>query len=504
MVFFARMMTLQMNNNPQTTQASPSIAIIGTGFGGIGLAIRLKKAGFNNFTLFEKAADVGGVWRDNTYPGAACDVPSHLYSFSFEQDLGWLNRYGKSAEIYQYLRHCTDKYDLRPHIHFNTEIAAASFNESKGIWTLQTTQGDLHQANIMVAAVGQLNRPAYPNIKGLDSFAGKTFHSARWDHDYDLTGKRVAVIGTGASAIQFVPEIVAQVAHLDLYQRSAPYVLPKPDKAYPPVEKALFKHIPLLQSLDRAWQYGFHEVRLLGFTTSVNETVLVEYLFQKHIREVIKDNKLRHRLTPDYPIGCKRILVSNDWYKTMLSPKVNIISDGIAEVVANGIRTSDGKVHEVDAIIYGTGFAATDFLAPMHITGLNGQDLKQVWQHGAEAYLGLTVSGFPNLFMLYGPNTNLGHNSIVYMLESQFNYILDALEKMQAKGLRYLDVKAGVQNGFNADIQQRMKKTMWAQGCTSWYQTAEGKNTNNWPGFTFDYRQRTRSIKLDEYDQVKL
>lgn len=492
-----------MNSKPQTTQASPRIAIIGTGFGGIGLAIRLKKAGFSNFILFEKAGDVGGVWRDNTYPGAACDVPSHLYSFSFEQDLGWLNRYGKAAEIHQYLRHCTDKYDLRPHILFNTEITAASFDDTTGLWTLQTSQGETCQANVMVAAVGQLNRPAYPKLTGMDSFAGKSFHSARWDHDYDLTGKRVAVIGTGASAIQFVPEIVPQVAHLDLYQRSAPYVIPKPDKAYPPLEKALFKHVPLLQSLDRAWQYSFHEVRLLGFTASVNETVLVEYLFQKHIREVIKDHKLRHRLTPDYPIGCKRILVSNDWYKTLLSPKIDIVSEDIAEIVPQGIRTADGKVREVDAIIYGTGFAATDFLAPMQISGLNGQVLKQTWQQGAEAYLGLTVHGFPNLFMLYGPNTNLGHSSIVYMLESQFNYVLDALKKLQQNSLRYLNVKQDIQTRFNADIQQRMKKTMWAQGCSSWYVTAEGKNTNNWPGFTFDYRERTRKLNLDDYDLRK-
>lgn len=492
-----------MNSKPQTTQASPRIAIIGTGFGGIGLAIRLKKAGFSNFILFEKAGDVGGVWRDNTYPGAACDVPSHLYSFSFEQDLGWLNRYGKAAEIHQYLRHCTDKYDLRPHILFNTEITAASFDDTTGLWTLQTNQGETCQANVMVAAVGQLNRPAYPKLTGMDSFAGKSFHSARWDHDYDLTGKRVAVIGTGASAIQFVPEIVPQVAHLDLYQRSAPYVIPKPDKAYPPLEKALFKHVPLLQSLDRAWQYSFHEVRLLGFTASVNETVLVEYLFQKHIREVIKDHKLRHRLTPDYPIGCKRILVSNDWYKTLLNLKIDIVSEDIAEIVPQGIRTADGKVREVDAIIYGTGFAATDFLAPMHISGLNGQVLKQTWQQGAEAYLGLTVHGFPNLFMLYGPNTNLGHSSIVYMLESQFNYVLDALKKLQQNGLRYLNVKQDIQTRFNGDIQQRMKKTMWAQGCSSWYVTAEGKNTNNWPGFTFDYRERTRKLNLHDYDLRK-
>lgn len=478
------------------------IAIIGTGFGGLGLAIQLKRSGFNDFTLFEKAGDVGGVWRDNTYPGAACDVPSHLYSFSFEQDLGWQNRFGKAEEIHQYLRHCADKYGIRPHIRFNTEIAGAEFDEKAARWTLRTTRGETHQAQIMVAAVGQLNRPAYPKLKGLETFTGKAFHSARWDHDYDLAGKRVAVIGTGASAIQFVPEIVGQVAHLDIYQRSAPYVLPKPDKQYPELEKALFRNVPFLQTLDRAWQYGYHELRQLGITSQINEQAMVEYVFQKHIREIVKDSKFRHRLTPDYPIGCKRILISNHWYKALIEPNVDVISEDIAELLPTGIRTNDGRVREVDTIIYGTGFTATDFLAPMQIIGLKGQTLRQAWSDGAEAFLGLTVSGFPNLFMLYGPNTNLGHNSIDYMLESQINYIIDAVHKYRSNGLRYLDLRKYVQDAFNEEVQERMKSTVWAQGCTSWYQTAAGKNTNNWPGFTFEYRKRTRKLDLDHYEQV--
>mgnify|MGYP001570123449 CR=1 FL=1 len=480
-----------------------TIAIIGTGFGGLGLAIKLKKAGFNNFTLFEKASDVGGVWRDNTYPGAACDVPSHLYSFSFEQDLGWEHRFGKSEEIYQYLRYCADKYDIRPHIRFNTEIAGADFDESTGRWTLHTSTAETHQAQVMVAAVGQLNRPAYPRLKGLENFQGKTFHSATWDHHYNLTGKRVAVIGTGASAIQFVPEIVKHVAHIDLYQRSAPYVLPKPDKAYAPLAKLLFRQVPFLQTLDRAWQYSYHELRQLGFTNTINEMAIVEHMFHRHIRDIVKDNKFRHRLTPDYPIGCKRILISNHWYKALIEPNVDVISDDITEVLPNGIRTSDGQLREVDVIIYGTGFTATDFLAPMQITGVAGRDLKQAWKDGAEAYLGLTVSGFPNLFMLYGPNTNLGHNSIVYMLESQINYVVDAVRKLDRGSLRYLNLRTDIEDDFNQEVQQRMKKTVWAQGCTSWYQTATGKNTNNWPGHTFEYRKRTQHLNLDHYHVVE-
>ncbi|MBC7752117.1 MAG: NAD(P)/FAD-dependent oxidoreductase [Candidatus Saccharibacteria bacterium] len=481
----------------------PRIAIIGTGFGGLGLAIRLKQSGINDFTLFEKASDVGGVWRDNTYPGAACDVPSHLYSFSFEQDLGWERRYGNAKEIHNYLRHCADKYDIRPHIQFNTEITSADFDAGKGLWRIQNAAGDVIEAEIFVSAVGQLNRPAYPKLKGLESFKGKTFHSATWDHDYDLMGKRVAVIGTGASAIQFVPEIAQQVAHLDVFQRSAPYVIPKPDRAYQVVEKTLFQKLPILQSLDRAIQYTSNEIRLMGFTTYVNETSLAEYIFQRHIREEIKDHKLRHRLTPDYPIGCKRILISNGWYKAIMRPNVDIVTDDIVEITPDGIQTQDGQIHEADTIIFGTGFAATQFLAPMQITGLEGRKLREIWKDGAEAYLGLTVSGFPNLYMLYGPNTNLGHNSIVYMIESQVNYIIDAIRTLTKKGLRYTDLRADVQNSFNKTIQERMKSTIWSQGCTSWYQTADGKNTNNWPGFTLEYRKRTRKFDVGNYTQVK-
>jgi cation diffusion facilitator CzcD-associated flavoprotein CzcO len=430
-------------------------------------------------------------------------VPSHLYSFSFEQDLGWERRYGNAKEIHKYLRHCADKYEIRQHIEFNTEIKSADFDAEKGLWDIQTVAGKHIEAEIFVSAVGQLNRPAYPKLKGLESFTGKTFHSATWDSDYDLTGKRVAVIGTGASAIQFVPEIVKQVAHLDIFQRSAPYVIPKPDRAYQPVEKTLFQKLPILQSLDRAIQYTSNEIRLMGFTTYVNKTSLAEYMFQGHIREVVKDNKLRHRLTPDYPIGCKRILISNEWYKSVIRPNVDVVTEDIVEITPQGVKTQDGQIHEADAIIFGTGFAATQFLAPMQITGLDGRQLRDVWKDGAEAYLGLTVSGFPNLYMIYGPNTNLGHNSIVFMIESQVNYILDAIQTLTKKGLRYTDIRADVQNSFNTTIQERMKSTIWAQGCTSWYQTADGKNTNNWPGFTLEYRKRTRKFDIDNYTLVK-
>lgn len=489
------------SQNTNTTH-SVRIAIIGTGFSGLGLAIKLKQAGFKQIFLFEKANDVGGVWRDNTYPGAACDVPSHLYSFSFEQDIGWNNRFGTAREIHDYLRHCADKYQIGEHIQFNTEIATAKFDEKNGVWHIQSTEGTTFEAEFLICAVGQLNRPAYPKIKGIENFKGKAFHSARWDHDYDLSNKRVAVIGTGASAIQFVPEIAEKVAHLDIYQRSAPYVIPKPDRIYQPLEKKFFQKLPLLQSLDRCLQYLYHEIRLIAFKKTLNEMPLVEYLFQRHIRQVVKDGRLRQKLMPDYPIGCKRILISNHWYNTLIQKNVAVISTDIQQITETGILDKNAQLREVDTIIYGTGFKATDFLAPMQISGLSGQLLSDQWKDGAEAYLGISVSGFPNFYMMYGPNTNLGHNSIVYMIESQINYILHSIQIYEEKALLYTDLKTEAALKFNQDIQKRMQDTVWAQGCTSWYQTATGKNTNNWPGFTLEYRKRTRHFDLENYHQI--
>ncbi|WP_415056914.1 flavin-containing monooxygenase [Halopseudomonas sp.] len=487
-------------HNKQQQDAPLSVLIVGAGFGGIGLGIRLDKAGISDFLILEKADDVGGTWRDNSYPGAACDVPSHLYSFSFEPRAEWSTRYSQQPEIHDYIRHCAKKYHLTPRIQLNTEISRAEFDEPTGLWQVTTTDGREYCARSLVMACGQLNRPIYPSIQGLDSFAGESFHSARWRHDIDLQGKNVAVIGTGASAIQFVPQIAPKVQKLMLFQRSAAYVIAKEDKQYGAREQALLRRFPLLQKLSRGGHYVAHEMRALAFISFPSLMKAMEGQFRKHLEKGVTDPKKRAQLVPDYPMGCKRMLISNDFFPAVDRENVELITTGIETITSEGVKTIDGEEHQVDVLIFGTGFAATDFLAPMTIKGRDGLDLNDAWRSGAEAYKGISVSGFPNLFVLYGPNTNLGHNSIIYMLESQFNYVVSCLQTLAKRGLRYIDVKPDVQSAFNARIQDAISTTIWSRGCNSWYQTAEGKQTNNWPGYTFSYRRLTRTPELADYD----
>jgi len=488
-----------MHNHPQP--GSPlRVLIIGAGFAGLGLAIQLHKAGISDFLIVEKASEVGGTWRDNQYPGAACDVPAHLYSFSFELKADWSRKFAPQAEICAYLTHCAEKYGLRQRIRFNSEVTGAAFDQRAGRWRVRVSDGTSFSAQALVSACGQLNRPAYPRLPGLEQFQGEVFHSARWKHDYDLRGKRVAVIGTGASAIQFVPAIVPQVQRLYVFQRSAAYVLAKPDRAYRAWEVALRRRWPWLQKLTRVRTYLQYEARVLAFSTCPLLMRVMQLAFRRHLARGMQEAGVRQQLTPDYPPGCKRILLSNDYYPALARPHVEVITAGIRAVTATSVVTADGRECAVDAIICGTGFAATDFLAPMQITGLDGRELHQAWRDGAEAYKGISVHGFPNLFLLYGPNTNLGHNSIVYMLESQFAYVVGCLQALREHGLRYLDVKPQVQQAYNQQVQQALRQSVWHQGCTSWYKTAAGKNTNNWPGFTFLYRQHTRHPELTDYD----
>ncbi len=475
-------------------QTTPTVAIIGTGFAGLGMAIRLKEAGYDDFIIFEKASDVGGCWRDNTYPGAACDVPSHLYSFSFEPNTEWSRRYATQPEIFAYLRATADKYGLRPHIRFNTEVVSASFDEVLATWHIELSDGTTHDAAVFVSATGQLNRPAYPRLPGMESFKGEMFHSARWNHEYDLTGKRVAVIGTGASAIQFVPQIAPKVAELKLFQRNAAHVIPKPDYAYAPWAQRAFKWIPGLQRLSRWATYWMTEPRALAFTKYPQLMAPFEARFRRNLRRNVGDVALREKLTPEDPIGCKRILISNDFYGALVRPNVEVNSTGINEIREAGIVTADGQLHEVDAIIFGTGFQATQMLAPMRITGRHGVELRDAWREGAEAYLGISVTNFPNLFMLYGPNTNLGHTSLVVMLEAQIQYITQAVSRLAQGDVAWLDVRAEIQDTFNAALQDRIQNSVWSQGCTSWYKTDSGKNTANWPGSTITYKRRTRRL----------
>ena len=491
-----------MHNNNSSSQPLSAV-IIGSGFGGIGMAIQLDQAGISDFLIIEKADEVGGTWRDNHYPGSGCDVPSHLYSYSFEPRTDWPHKYARQPEIHAYIQHCVSKYQLRSRLRLGCEISSARFDEAQGLWYVQAGDGEELRCRALITACGQLNRPLIPQLQGLDDFSGPAFHSARWQHDVDLTGKRVAVIGTGASAIQFVPQIVPQVASLALFQRSAPYVVPKDDREYDANKRARLSRFSWLHQLDRVWQYCTHEVRALGFVYFPALVKRSEKTALRHLRKQIEDPEKRAALTPDYPMGCKRILISNNYYPALANDKVSLVTESIERVVPEGIQTRDGVVHPADVLIYGTGFAATEFLSPMQITGLQGQELNQAWQGGAEAYKGMCVSGFPNLFILYGPNTNLGHNSIIYMLESQFRYIVQCMQTLRHRRLRYLNVRAEAQSGYNQRVQHSAKRTVWAQGCSSWYLTDEGKQTVNWPGFTFAYRHLTRKPRLSDYDCVR-
>ncbi len=474
------------------------VAVVGSGFGGIGMAVRLKQAGIVDLTVFEATDDVGGVWRDNTYPGAACDVASHLYSFSFAPEGGWSRRFAPQPEIHAYLRRVAQEAGVLPHVRFSTEVRTATWDEGTATWRLRLSTGQEHEADVLVTACGQLRRPSVPHVPGLDRFAGTSFHSARWDHDHDLSGERVAVLGTGASAIQFVPEIVDRVASLTVFQRSAPYVLPKPDRAYGRRTHALLRHVPATLAADRLRTYVVNEARSLGFNTEPRLMALHQHRFRRHLSRSVPDPDLRARLTPDYTMGCKRILQSNDWYPALVRPHVRVVHERVVEVEPHALRTADGVRHPVDTIVLGTGFAATELLVPMQVHGRGGRSLGDAWTDGAEAYLGTVVSGFPNLFVLYGPNTNLGHNSIVHVLESQFAYVLDAVRLLQG-GVRSLDVHAPVQAAFNDEVQRRMRGTVFAGGCTSWYQTASGRNTQNWPGSTLELRARLRRVRLQDF-----
>jgi cation diffusion facilitator CzcD-associated flavoprotein CzcO len=476
------------------------VLVVGTGFGGLGMGIRLQAAGIESFTLFERAHDVGGTWRDNHYPGCACDIPSHLYSFSFEPMPTWARTYGEQWQILEYLRHCADRYGLRSRIRFDTEVVGARWDDALGLWEVQTRRGDTVRTRVLVSACGFLSRPSLPEIRGRESFAGVSFHSSHWDHDFDLHGKTVAVIGTGASAIQFVPQIAPKVDRLFLFQRTPPWVLPKADRPTTARTRRLFARAPALQKLARWGQYLQHELRGVPFVVDKRLFAIGRRLGLAHLEAQIPDPELRARLTPSYTMGCKRVLLSNDYYPSLLRDNVELVTDEIECIEPRGVVTRDGKRHDVDAIIYGTGFVAAESPAPFPIHGRAGKNLTDEWRDGPYAHLGTVVSGFPNLFMIVGPNTGLGHNSMVLMIESHIAYILDAIQTMRRLDLRSLDVKPDTMAAFNERIHARLDRAVWADGCRPWYLTRTGKNTTLWPGFTFEFRYRTRKVKLEEFD----
>lgn len=486
--------------SPGTASAAVLEAlIIGAGFGGICMAVALRRAGVEDFLILEKGTEAGGVWRDNTYPGAACDVPSHLYSFSFAPNPDWSHTFARQDEIHAYLHDCVQRFSIAQHIRPGAEVAGARYDEERALWEVRLAGGERLLARLLVSATGLLSRPLLPRLAGIDSFRGPAFHSAQWDHACELAGKRVAVIGTGASATQFIPAIAGQLARLTVFQRSPSYLKPRNDRPYRQWQKRLFRRLPWVMRVHRGLIYTKYEARALAFTRLRSIMWLAVGLpFQRMLTREVKGAALRAALTPGYPIGCKRILVSDDYLSVFARPSVSLVTDAIRRITPTGVETDDGRQHEVDVIIYGTGFAATDFLAPMAIQGRGGRELNDTWREGAEAYLGMTVPGFPNFFMLYGPNTNLGHNSIIYMLESQVGHVMRCREAMRAAGAASIEVEPGAHRRFNSRLQRRLAGTVW-QGCSSWYLDRHGRNSANWPGFTFSYRAMTRHASLLAY-----
>jgi cation diffusion facilitator CzcD-associated flavoprotein CzcO len=477
-----------------------SVGIVGAGFGGVGVGIKLAKQGIHDFTIFERGETVGGVWRANTYPGAACDVPSHLYSFSFAKGSEWSRRYAPQPDILRYLQGVSERFGLEPHLRLGTEVVKASFDADAGRWTLETDTGETHTFDVLVTACGQLTRPAMPRVEGLDDFGGAAFHSAEWDHDVELEGKNVAVIGTGASAIQFIPAIAPSVKQLTIYQRSAPWIMPKSDRAYPKWEQQLFKAFPPRVALSRAGFFAFLEGATYGFTGTDWVIQPFKFAADRERNKVLQDPELRAKATPDYKIGCKRVLFTSDWYPTLNRPNVELLNGQIDRIAKGGVIGTDGVERPADVIIFGTGFQSHRFVAPMEIHGLGDRELNAVWGDRAEAYLGTTVSGFPNMFVLYGPNTNHGSGSVPYTLECQFNYVLDAVRHLQTPGFRWLDVRLEAQMAWREEMEERSKSTVWTSGgCHNWYVNGKGQNTNNWPGAWLEYRRRTRRINPGDY-----
>jgi cation diffusion facilitator CzcD-associated flavoprotein CzcO len=480
----------------------PRVVVIGAGFGGLGAAYELTKGGLADVTVLEKAGDIGGVWRENTYPGAACDVPSNLYSYSFARKTDWGRRYAEQPDILGYIHDTADRLGLRDLVRTGVEVTSAEYDDSAATWRVATSSGETFEADVLIPAVGQLSRPALPPIPGLDTFEGPSFHSAEWRHDVDLTGRRVAVLGTGASAIQFVPRIREVAGRVIVFQRSAPYVVPKLDRAYTDAHHAAFRKVPGFVEAMRGAIWETTELLGLALTKVAPLARVLHVLASANLKRRIKDPVLRAKLTPDYPIGCKRVLFSSAWYPALASDNVQVETDAVEEVTATGVRAADGRLHEVDVIIYGTGFKATEFLAPMTITGRDGRDLHSEWADGARAHLGISVPGFPNMFLIYGPNTNLGSSSVILMMEQQARYIRQVVEEIARGGVaRAFEVRPAVEAAYDAEVQARLDEGVWTD-CDSWYRTASGRVTTNWPGLVHEYQRRTRVAVLADYEEI--
>jgi cation diffusion facilitator CzcD-associated flavoprotein CzcO len=500
---FGARMTVTADHPVQHTNGSQPrhsyVAILGAGLGGLGAAIRLKQEGVEDFVIFERDTEVGGTWWANSYPGCQCDIPSHLYSYSFAPNPEWTRTYPLQAELGRYARDCAERFGVLEHARLGCEVLEARWVEAAQHWRIETSDGEF-TANVLIAAPGFLSEPSIPELPGLATFSGPMFHTARWDHDVDLAGRRVAVIGTGASAIQVVPAIQPHVGHLDVFQRTPPWVMPHRDRPITNFERRMYRRFPTLQRIVRAGVYMSREMLVPGFSLEPRLMKALQRLAVRHLESQVPDPELRAKLTPPYVLGCKRVVPSNEWYPALQRPNVDLVSERIAEVRPEGILTADGELHELDVIVFATGFRVTDIALTHRIRDDQGVSMADHWRGSAQAYLGTSVAGFPNFFFVTGPNTGLGHNSLLFMIEAQLSYVLDALRQMTARGATRIDVRHDAQEQYNAWIQRRLERSVWnTGGCASWYLDANGKNTTIWPYFTWHYWRKTRRFDPAPY-----
>jgi cation diffusion facilitator CzcD-associated flavoprotein CzcO len=485
--------------SPAPLPSHVRVAIIGAGFGGIGAGVRLRQAGRDDFIILERASSIGGTWRDNSYPGCTCDVPSHIYSYSFAPNPAWSHSFSRQPEILAYLNQISQRHRLATHIRLETELRQARWDDAAMHWRLDTSRGDL-TADVLIAAAGPLSEPSLPDIPGLGTFPGPVFHSARWDHAADLTGWRVAVVGTGASAIQIVPAIQPAVQWLTLFQRTPAWVMPRRDRRISQPERWLFQHVPLAQRAVRLGLDRGRECLVLGFVHWPGLMRAAQRVALAHLTRSVPDPVLRAKLTPRYVLGCKRILLSNDFYPALTQPNAELVASGLAKVDGSTLTAQDGTAREADVIIFATGFHVTDMPLAGRVYGAGGANLAQAWGDDMRALRGTTVAGFPNLCLLIGPNTGLGHNSLIHIIEAQLSYVLDYLDVLDRTGAAALDARPAAEQRWNSGIQQRMRSTVWMTGgCVSWYLNAAGRNPTLWPGSVARFRRATRHLDLAEY-----
>jgi cation diffusion facilitator CzcD-associated flavoprotein CzcO len=496
---------LEANGMSKQTQRTHEVLIIGAGFSGLGSAIRLRQNGVTDVVILERAEAVGGTWRDNQYPGAACDIPSNLYSYSFVKNPEWRNSYAGSKEILAYIKGMVAEYQIEPLIRFRQNVVGMAFDQAEGVWNVAVESGDQKStvtARSVVMAQGPLSTPGLPNISGIKDFAGKTIHSAAWDHGYDYSGKKVAVIGTGASAVQIIPELVKTAASVKVFQRTPGWVLPRPDFKKSSLSKAVFRKFPKTQSAARELLFWGHESMAAAFIWDTPASRAIEKVARRFLKSQVNDPWLRRQLTPEFKIGCKRVLVSNEYYKALQADNTQLITWPIDKLSKKGIRTSEGLEHAVDCVVFATGFEVHHSSSPFPVIGVNRQDLGEAWAGGAKAYKSVSVSGFPNLFLTFGPNSGPGHNSALVYIEAQIDYIVQGVKALRDNNAKSMDVRADVQQSYNKNIQKRLAKTNWNSGCSSWYLTEDGFNATMYPGFATQYQKQMKHLKRSDYDLI--